>query len=34
MPVGDPDRERQAEEDRRTRLITEVLGVKKELTAS
>lgn len=32
LPVGDPGRERQAEEDRKTRLISEVLGVKKELT--
>ena len=32
LPVGDPNQERQAEEDRRTRLISEVLGVKKELT--
>lgn len=32
LPVGDPNYERQAEEDRKTRLISEVLGVKKELT--
>ncbi|SHJ79740.1 Toprim-like [Hymenobacter daecheongensis DSM 21074] len=32
LPVGNPDHERQAEEDRRTRLISEVLGVKRELT--
>ena len=32
LPVGDPNHERQAEEDRKTRLISEVLGVKKELT--
>lgn len=32
LPVGHPDQERQAEEDRKTRLISEVLGVKKELT--
>lgn len=32
LPVGDPNHERQAEEDRKTRLIAEVLGVKKELT--
>ncbi len=32
LPVGHPGHERQAEEDRRTRLISEVLGVKKELT--
>ena len=32
LPVGSPDHERQAEEDRRTRLISEVLGVKRELT--
>ena len=32
LPVGDPGHERQAEEDRKTRLISEVLGVKKDLT--
>ncbi|WP_345237911.1 toprim domain-containing protein [Hymenobacter saemangeumensis] len=32
LPVGDPEQARQAEEERRTRLISEVLGVKKELT--
>ncbi|MCR5890700.1 toprim domain-containing protein [Hymenobacter sp. J193] len=32
LSVGNPDHERQAEEDRRTRLISEVLGVKRELT--
>ncbi|TGE21000.1 hypothetical protein [Hymenobacter metallicola] len=33
LSVGDPESEaRQAEEERRTRLISEVLGVKKELT--
>ncbi|MBC6700208.1 toprim domain-containing protein [Hymenobacter puniceus] len=33
LPVGDPELQaRQAEEERRTRLISEVLGVKKELT--
>ncbi|MBC6992186.1 toprim domain-containing protein, partial [Hymenobacter sp. BT491] len=33
LPVGDPEEAaRQAEEERRTRLIAEVLGVKKELT--
>ncbi|GAB3243990.1 hypothetical protein GCM10027346_41200 [Hymenobacter seoulensis] len=33
LPVGDPEHAaRQAEEERRTRLISEVLGVKKELT--
>ncbi|GAB3879448.1 hypothetical protein GCM10028824_42960 [Hymenobacter segetis] len=33
LPVGEPELEaRQAEEERRTRLISEVLGVKKELT--
>ncbi|MBC6609056.1 toprim domain-containing protein [Hymenobacter sp. BT188] len=32
LPVGDPEQAKQAEEERRTRLIAEVLGVKKELT--
>ncbi|QNP54508.1 toprim domain-containing protein (plasmid) [Hymenobacter qilianensis] len=32
LPVSDPNHERQVEEDRKTRLIAEVLGVKKELT--
>lgn len=32
LPAGDPEQARQAEEERRTRLISEVLGVKKELT--
>ncbi|QNE42276.1 toprim domain-containing protein (plasmid) [Hymenobacter sp. NBH84] len=32
LPVGDPDHERQQQEDRKTRLIAEVLGVNKELT--
>ncbi|OGX87127.1 hypothetical protein BEN47_11645 [Hymenobacter lapidarius] len=32
LPVGDPGHERQQEEDRKTRLITEVLGVRGELT--
>ncbi|UYZ61276.1 toprim domain-containing protein [Hymenobacter latericus] len=32
LPTGDPEQARQAEEERRTRLISEVLGVKKELT--
>ena len=33
QPVGDPEQQaKQAEEERRTRLISEVLGVKKELT--
>lgn len=32
LPVGDPEQARQAEEERRTRLISEVLGVKMELT--
>ncbi|UOQ75266.1 DUF3991 domain-containing protein [Hymenobacter cellulosilyticus] len=32
LPVGDPEQARQAEEERRTRLISEVLGVKKEFT--
>ncbi|GAB2961546.1 hypothetical protein GCM10027048_32100 [Hymenobacter coalescens] len=32
LPVGDPEQARQAEEERRTRLISQVLGVKKELT--
>ncbi|GAA4394210.1 toprim domain-containing protein [Hymenobacter koreensis] len=32
LPVGDPDQERQQQEDRKTRLIAEVLGVNKELT--
>ena len=32
LPVGDPEQGKQAEEERRTRLISEVLGVKKELT--
>jgi hypothetical protein len=32
LPVGDPEQARQTEEERRTRLISEVLGVKKELT--
>ncbi|MCB2411095.1 toprim domain-containing protein [Hymenobacter lucidus] len=32
LPVGDSEQARQAEEERRTRLISEVLGVKKELT--
>jgi hypothetical protein len=32
LPVGDPEQDKQAEEERRTRLISEVLGVKKELT--
>ncbi|SHL91603.1 toprim domain-containing protein [Hymenobacter psychrotolerans] len=31
LPVGDPDHERQQQEDRKTRLIAEVLGVNKEL---
>ena len=32
LPVGDPEQVRQAEEERKTRLISEVLGVKRELT--
>ena len=32
LPVGDPEQVRQAEEARKTRLISEVLGLKKELT--
>ena len=32
LPVGDPNRDRQLEEDRKTQMIAEVLGVKKELT--
>ncbi|GAB3585473.1 toprim domain-containing protein [Hymenobacter daeguensis] len=32
LPVSDPDHERQQQEDRKTRLIAEVLGVNKELT--
>jgi hypothetical protein len=32
LPVGDPEQAKLAEEERRTRLISEVLGVKKELT--
>ncbi|KAA9325080.1 hypothetical protein F0P96_20500 [Hymenobacter busanensis] len=32
LPADDPEQARQAEEERRTRLISEVLGVKKELT--
>jgi hypothetical protein len=32
LPVGDPNRDKQVEEDRKTQLIAEVLGVKKELT--
>jgi hypothetical protein len=32
LPVGNPDHERQQQEDRKTRLIAEVLGVNKELT--
>ncbi|GAA4493053.1 hypothetical protein GCM10023172_01090 [Hymenobacter ginsengisoli] len=32
LPAGDPEQVKQAEEARKTRLISEVLGVKKELT--
>ncbi|GAA4366068.1 hypothetical protein GCM10023185_36940 [Hymenobacter saemangeumensis] len=32
LPVGDPEHERQQQEERKTRLIAEVLGVNKELT--
>ncbi|SMB79284.1 hypothetical protein SAMN00120144_3107 [Hymenobacter roseosalivarius DSM 11622] len=32
LPVGDPDHEQQQQQDRKTRLIAEVLGVNKELT--